>query len=40
MTIEFTIKSDVYSQLSVDGTYRLITKKKYTKLSLIGFIAG
>lgn len=30
MTIEFTIKSDVYSQLSVDGTYRLITKKKYT----------
>ena len=30
MIVEFTIKNDIYTQLSIDGTYRLIKKSKYT----------
>ena len=30
MIVEFTIKNDIRTQLSIDGTYRLIKKSKYT----------
>lgn len=30
MTVTFTIKDDIYSQLSFDGTHKLISKKTYT----------
>ena len=30
MIVEFTIKNDIHTQLSIDGTYRLIKKSKYT----------